>query len=221
MEHSYIVPSTIDKFIKHLLNAIDSEFEPEYVPVVVENYSEWGQCYYNVDEKVRRDGGKAHYGWALYQSKILSEAERHAVWENNNGDLFDITPNALGVDKIFFVSENISPIIDIDNHRINRVGSASVDDFLFIAKTIANLDSSYGVRVSQVEKHLPENVRNYILHLRGLKDSYSDYLENNSSIAAKCYCGSAKAYKNCCSIKLRADIQSNLKRIKGELAQHQ
>jgi len=218
MEHMYNVPKKIDKHIERLLHKINSDFETEYIPVKPEEYSELGQCYYNVEEKVRRDGGSIHYGWALYESKILSDAERHAVWEDENESLFDITPNELGVGEILFVSENVSPIIDIDNYRENRIGSASVDDFILLAKTIADLDNLYGVRVSQIKRNLPENVRQYIIHLQTLKNAYSDYLERNSSVAAKCFCESNKAYKNCCSVKLRKDIQDNLKRIQKELS---
>ena len=218
MEHFYTVPKIIDKHIKRLIQKIDSDYETEYVSVKTEEYSNWGQCYYNVAEKVRRDGGKIHYGWALYQSKILSEAERHAVWEDENEKLLDITPNELGVDEILFVSDNISPIIDIDNYRENRIGSASVDDFILLAKTISDLNILYGIRISEKEISIPDNVRKYIIHLNTLKDFYSDYLEHYSSKAAKCYCASNKAYKNCCSYNIRNEIHNNLKRIQKELS---
>lgn len=42
---------------------------------------------------MKRDGGTTHYGWAILQTDIICEAERHAVWESKTGELIDLKLN--------------------------------------------------------------------------------------------------------------------------------
>jgi len=95
-----------DVFLEKLLSKIGSEFDPESVPVHAEDYATLLNCFPNVDKKVRRDGGKPHYGWLIHKSKLLYEAERHAVWENEDGELVDGTPYEPGMNEIQFASDD-------------------------------------------------------------------------------------------------------------------
>lgn len=54
---------------------------------------EFGLCYWNVSEKVRRHGGTMILGWQImYWPGLYVEALHHAVWEDPAGKRFDLTP---------------------------------------------------------------------------------------------------------------------------------
>lgn len=71
MEQVFISPKDENQFVKKLLEKINSEFEPELVPVKIEKYSEQLNCFGNVDQEIELDGGKVHYGWAVGRPKNL------------------------------------------------------------------------------------------------------------------------------------------------------
>lgn len=113
---------------------MEMEYDYEIIPVAVEDYSEALQCFPNVEEKVKRDGGKIHYGWSVHFNKnLIIEAERHAVWEDENGDLICITPNPFGLDEVIFLSDDI-PVADnllIDIVRMNITNNPLVNDWIY------------------------------------------------------------------------------------------
>ena len=67
----------------------------EGVPVTVTHSSAQlppSQCYRNVDDRVRRFGGKMKVGWMLRMwPGIYLCAEHHAVWQRPEGKLVDVT----------------------------------------------------------------------------------------------------------------------------------
>ncbi len=74
-----VAPLEVNKVVDKLLTTMQIDVEPEQVIFRPEAYCKPVSCYYNVAEKVRRDGGKIHYGWAIWQSHYLCQAEHHAV----------------------------------------------------------------------------------------------------------------------------------------------
>ncbi|PTV65601.1 hypothetical protein [Pseudomonas putida] len=51
-----------------------------------------GNCYWNVDAMVEREGGEAIYGWDItIWSKSHISAMHHAVWRRPDGTLLDVT----------------------------------------------------------------------------------------------------------------------------------
>ena len=50
-----------------------------------------GGCFANVEHLVREHGGKAVLGWSLYENEFMLEAEAHAVWEDPEGELYNVT----------------------------------------------------------------------------------------------------------------------------------
>jgi hypothetical protein len=80
--------------------------EPKFVPVVEDAYGLFGWCADGVEEKVRRQGGKTVFGWTIWEwADVLLTAEFHAVWEDENGNLSDITPKPQGENSIVFVAD--------------------------------------------------------------------------------------------------------------------
>ena len=60
----------------------------------------------NVDAKVKKDGGEALEGWAIwYQDGVLVEGEACVIWKSPKGELLDITPREDDYPQIMFVAE--------------------------------------------------------------------------------------------------------------------
>ena len=93
--------------VASLIERIGSEYEYEIVPVKVEDYSKPLSCFPNVEKKVCLDGGSIYYGWKVHFGNYIAEAERHAVWMNDDDELICITPTEKKRNLLF-----LSQIID-------------------------------------------------------------------------------------------------------------
>ena len=55
-----------------------------------------GRSYWNVAEKVRRDGGSVLFGWQLIDVvDVLLVCTPHALWCDKSGELWDVSPHPL------------------------------------------------------------------------------------------------------------------------------
>lgn len=84
------VPRIIDDKVKNFCNQI-SRAAPLYLNVIPEPSSSLDNCDINVRNKIQKDGGTLVAGykiWYLEDAYIM--AERHAVWKNNEQELYDI-----------------------------------------------------------------------------------------------------------------------------------
>lgn len=198
MEQVFISPKEENQFVKKLLEKINSEFEPEQVPVKTEKYSEQLNCFGNVAKKIELDGGKVHYGWAIYQTNILCEAERHAVWENENEELIDITPREIDFDQIMFVSDNDFEYQGqiIDNYRVNITKNKVVDHFIKVCETLSKF-YSLGTRKNDWELEIEPHIGKIISEYEDLKSQLELYIFKGGNLRSNCICGGNKSYKNC------------------------
>ena len=211
----YIKPNINGKFVEELLNRIDAEYSPEIIPVRIEDYAEELNCYENVDKKVSIDGGKTHYGWVIYETDLLCEAERHAVWENEEEELIDITPREIPTEQVIFVSDNNFTYSGqfIDNIRVNITKNKVVDDFILICETESQLYAS-GERLDSMQIKLPPKAAELISKYQQLKIQFESYIKAGNNEKSKCFCDSQKFYKNCCQGQLRPMIKNDLLSIK-------
>lgn len=194
----FFSPKEKNYFVERLLEKINSEFEPEQVPVIIEKYSKTLNCFKNVDRKVQLDGGKTHYGWAIYQTNLLCEAERHAVWENESEELIDITPREVDFDQIMFISDNDFEYEGqiIDNYRVNITKNKVVDHFIKVCE-ILNKFYSLGKRKNDWELEVEPHIGKIIYEYEELKSRLESYINNGGNLKTKCVCGGNKNYKNC------------------------
>lgn len=213
-----ISPTDTDRFIEEILTKIGSEYEPEQVPVIVESYAKPHNCYLNVEEKIKRDGGKVHYGWTIYQSDILCEAERHAVWENEDGDLIDITPRKIDFKQIMFVPDNdfIYNGQLVDNIRINLTVNPIVDDFIIVCENLEKL-YTFGQRVDDEQLDIPAPVGKLIYEYENLKAAYFTYIRSGGRPNSKCLCGGKKNYNNCHGQTLKQNINADMIKLASKL----
>lgn len=77
---------------------------PVFVPVIQDEHGLYGWCSDGVREKVRAAGGSIAFGWTIWEwPSVMLTAEFHAVWRDDAGALFDITPKPAGQKRILFV----------------------------------------------------------------------------------------------------------------------
>jgi len=215
MNSDYFSPKEENKFTTKLIRLIDSEFLPEQIPIIKEEYSEYQNCFGNVDKKIKIDNGKAHYGWAIFQSSILCEAERHAVWETENGDLIDITPREDDMKQIMFVSDQDFQYTGqiIDNLRINITQNNVVDDFIKICQHLSKL-YSLGERKDDYSLNVHPELGKMINEYEQLKFAIENYIKTNNTEKKPCLCGGKKNYKNCHRNIILKNMPEDLRRIK-------
>ena len=99
------VPDRITSPIRRLCNRIAPGETPVYVKVIVESGTDVNDCFINVENKIKRDGGKVQYGWVIwYLPGILMEAEFHAIWISPKGESIDISPHPISL-RVQTISE--------------------------------------------------------------------------------------------------------------------
>ncbi len=80
--------------------------EPVFIPSVPIKRAMTSFCFDNVAQKVREKGGSITYGWAIWHMPgLYFEAEHHAVWRNNLGNLIDVSPQLGGRKRLLFLSD--------------------------------------------------------------------------------------------------------------------
>lgn len=206
------VPSEIN--LQKLMAKLNAQFAPEFIPLIPEPYAKKEQCFVNVAEKVKRDGGSSHYGWAIFQADILCEGERHAVWKSSEGNLVDITPREPSMDQILFITDNNLEYKGqlIDNVRINTTSNSIVDDYILMLQAIEIL-FTYGTRKNEDEINLPREVLLLQCMCKETSATLMQYMAYGGTAETQCFCGDELKYKECHGKTLKEDVEFNLQKI--------
>ncbi len=131
------VPDKVTSPIKTLINRIAPGEQPQYVKVLIESDAEIGECFASLERKIKRNGGRIQFGWAIwYLPGILMEAEFHAVWISPEGDLIDISPRPIQFKEIMFLPDpsNVYQGKQIDNIRIPLNKDPKVKEFISLCE---------------------------------------------------------------------------------------
>lgn len=170
-------PKEINKNILDFCKEIDLTTKPVFLKLFpVEGYI-CGECYGNVENHIRENGGRVQHGWIIWETPdVLLDAEFHAVWVNNKGDYVDVTPKADGEESILFLPDSKRTFTKeelIDNIR----------------KPLVDNEDTRGVIEKAKERFEIKN-RTYKESLKVKKKK----IGRNEP----CPCGSGKKYKKCC-----------------------
>ncbi len=216
-----ISPKNVNNHIERLLTTLKAEYEPEIIPVRVEPDAKQKSCYYNVEEKVRRDGGKIFYGWAIWMSDYLCEAEHHAVWENGDGELVCITPSEEHYDEIMFVPDNNRAYkgVSISNVVLNISGSPLINDYIKLRYAVCKL-YEYGKRKDVEVVIFPKCVNDAVTELDIASGAIEVFFLLGNKPTSYCYCRSRKPYRQCHGKDFEKKIQHCLDRVKKLLAEY-
>ena len=106
MDHT--TPEEItEKILKFCKEKIDPTTTPVFLELVPVGDCMLGDCFGNVENYVKNNGGRIQYGWIIWEiPNFFLEAEFHAVWINEDGEYIDITPKVDGERKILFLPDS-------------------------------------------------------------------------------------------------------------------
>lgn len=183
-------PVRITDKIMELCNQVVPGSRPEYIPVETQSWSLPNECFPNVECMVREHGGQQVNGWAVWQwANMVITTEAHAVWENAEGKLIDITPHNLEEKEILFLPDTrvIFDGYPIIGKRMPLTGSPLVAEMI----ELMNERDSYLCSTSERTCEIPKELLFRIMQIQmGL---YEEVKGNEF-----CPCQSGLKYKKCC-----------------------
>ena len=188
-----------------MLSKLNCESDPIYVQCTPEYGAELNECFPLVQEKVKKHCGGIIFGWQIWKTRLLVEAEFHAIWESQSGELLDIAPKPITPNKILFVPDRkrIYEGKQVDNVRINILGNRLVDDFIEVCEASFRLQNK-GDRALKHELTLEgEDARAYNIFERA-KSMLQVMIAQGLNHQSSCPCNSGNKYKVCHGKQIKA-----------------
>lgn len=157
-------------------------------------------CFHNVSDHVKANGGTSVLGWTIWEwPGTLIEAEFHCVWLSRGGELIDITPKPDADREVLFVCDErakfdvTNPPPPRPNVREPLTSHPAMVEFLAAARDREQLVARHwrgrhaeipAAELNAVNLRLAQAVRD----LRSRKVGRND----------PCPCGSTQKFKRCC-----------------------
>lgn len=198
-------PTSMNVDVLKFCKEIDPTTNPIFVNVIPIKDSVYNECYGNVEDYVKKNGGKIEYGWIIWEiPNTYIEAEFHAVWVNNKGEYIDITPKEDGEKRILFLKDSGRKFIGelIDNIRKPLVDKAETRTMVAVGKKKFKMQNKYYdgnvIKIPEFEIKNLEVFREKVF----LSEIQKDKLDGKIKIGRNepCPCGSGKKYKKCCIV---------------------
>ena len=175
---SQTTPASINEEVINFCKEIDFSRRPLFVEVIPVKGYMLGDCYGNVKNHIKQNGGNVQYGWIIWEDpNIYLEAEFHSVWVNDKGEYIEVTPKVDNEDRILFLPDSERKFTGelIDNIRKPLV------------------DNDYTRKLVQSGKINFETKNRLYRESLGVKKKKIGRNE-------PCPCGSGKKYKKCCLV---------------------
>jgi hypothetical protein len=140
------IPNQITDKIMELCNQVVPGAIPVFIEVVPHDYAIINECFNNVDEMVRRNGGEKVNGWSVWQwANIMVEVEAHAIWRSPSGRLIDITPHINQEKQILFLPDERLAFngYSIDSIRMPLTDSPLIAELIQIKKWLFSVTSNH------------------------------------------------------------------------------
>lgn len=198
-----MTPTAIDDGVLALVERIVPGGSPIYLPVRPVPYARVLECFDNVDEKVRRDGGTRQLGWQLWRGRFLTEAEFHAVWCSPVGGLHDITPKPANVQSILFLPDPSAAHdgSQVDNVRHNHSGNPLINDFITAKEAVYRMQNK-GERAQLKEFTISDQEAADTAVLNGIMLMTELMASAELSTISPCLCKSGQRYADCHAVDL-------------------
>lgn len=201
-------PIKITGQVRQLIDKIGSEYEHEIIPVRPDPAAIPGNCYYNVQDKVTRNGGSLVYGWAVWLSDFICEGEHHAVWEDADGNLVDITPPRIPLNEMLFIPDDR---FSYEGKHIANIRSSVVEnplvDHIILFAGMKDFLLKFATRKDNEQHHFNTFTGNVYNHYDTLFNNALLFFREGGKLGSACYCGSLKPYSNCHGKNLLASIE--------------
>lgn len=179
-----------------------SKCTPVFLQINNTNNYPHSECFNNVNEHVALHGGKAQHGWSVYlMPRLFLEFEHHAVWQDSNSKLFDITPlmGSQGKLRLFLPCSDDSGIytgLRRNNLRYSLVECPHVEEYLLIQNQIFDVKFKNQTPYSnEILLTAAQQEKMYkLMEMARVKFSKIGWKPN---INDPCYCGAHQKFKNC------------------------
>jgi len=155
------VPKLNNKYLKPLGSRLKASHKLVFVDILDEPGTLPSECYPNVSKKVETSGGRMILGWQVWQTELIIEAEHHAVWEDPDGELWDITPKTYpDIQQIMFIEDEnlVLGATQVDNVRINTSGNALIDDWIKVNEAMYSFNNQVKGRVCSGKYTCPKKM---------------------------------------------------------------
>lgn len=207
-----IVPPFLSEEICQFCSEISSE-QPIYLDIYREADSLIEECFPNVQRKIERDGGRIIYGWKIWiKPSLFIEGEFHSIWESDEGQWVDITPNRNGETNILFLPDSHMLYNDkqVNNIRKNLSTNRLVDDYILLNDTFYHF-TNHDEKSFQRVRHFTGVEVNIFEWITDWKSQLERMLNEGKTPGCSCPCGSGLKYKKCHAKELRKKAASIIK----------
>jgi hypothetical protein len=191
-------PNLNDPPLSELLSKMNASSKPFYVPVKTAPGTIIDECVDNVNKMIHINAGQIVLGWQFWKTKHLLEAEFHAIWENPERQLVDVSPKEFPDLQILFLKDHNLQLngMQIDNYRLNFTKNALADDLITLSKARFEF-LNRGKRAYQKELKLTIEEEQNFKYIMGLISMVNVVLEADGSHDSLCLCGSNRKIKEC------------------------
>ena len=189
-------PKEVTDIVKGFCYEIGSINEPIWVDVLPEQNAVEGDCFFNVQNLIEEKGGSIQYGWQIWECEgHFIEAEFHAVWKSENGNLVDITPKDRPTSRILFVPENNKKYDgnDVENIRKSLSSNKLVSYILSLAHeeykmiSAGRIGSSMNINMDQSKYRNIQTSKSLLVNM----------VDDNMTRNSLCACRSGNKFKHC------------------------
>jgi len=197
-----ITPRKLHRFVLELSRSIAGDAVARYVPVQPASGALTNECFFNVPQKISKDGGTIQYGWCLWEVPgLFIEAEVHAIWVSPSGEWIDVTPKVNNEKEILFLPDNTVTWDENSRFRRDNIRMAMKDDpviFAFIeaAKACARYMEE------STDPHDPRRIDMDGARWESLEGRKIELQHKMVSLPVGrndlCRCGSGEKLKKCC-----------------------
>jgi hypothetical protein len=195
-------PAPDDQDLLVILKRLKTDAIPTVVKVDTHADARENECIEIVDKMVSLFGGERILGWQIWQGGFLIEAEFHAVWQKDDGQIIDVSIKKNKIPAIVFVPDKGLQYKgkQINSVRVNLTKNPVVDDFIRLWNIRHKLlnkgkrSELYGEELwRSLTSEQQENIRR-VLKLIALLEQF---LESGADEDTLCFCRSGRKYKNC------------------------
>jgi len=200
-------PRQISRGIESLCQELVDKPQPRFLPITPISNADANDCFAIVERQVRQHGGSVCYGWQIWEwPGVMVEAEFHAVWGDSGGELRDLTPKQLPIQRILFLPDLTRSYDGRQVNNVRRRLSSSPDVVAFCRACDAEYEiMNRGARAYEHgEIHLENGEARELLAIQQCKaEAYARIVASLPRPGRNdaCPCGSGKKYKKCCGAK--------------------
>jgi len=189
-------PTDLNAPVFALCNELAKAIQPVFLALRAEHDAIPQECYDNVEQKIRRDGGWTQHGWTIWEwPSVLVEAEFHCVWRSPDGELVDITPKQEGDESILFLPD---PKRQYSGKQVDNVRRPVRDDRLIRAFIYRAQELFRITNVGNRARGLSRGEVARIMTLEAEKQAMGMALVQGETDHRPCFCDSGRKFRNCC-----------------------